>query len=281
MGYLKQWQQTYNKQLCKDYIYHIQIFTKEASFTILTATYKDIVAYITIRRKLGDSIYILKNKVASIKKYYQCLIDLEIITDHPCKHLVLKDKQDTRIDLDRLYSGEELASFLARKNIGNKALAIRNQLLRSFLVHQALTVSEIGKLKVSDIDLDTAMISITDIRELEVNPKQMLTIYRYIEEYRDDLLKGKQTDILLVSRTGKPLDTEHINYIVNKGFEKRFMPKLIRQSVIYNLLKKGKDLRSVQLFAGHKSILTTEQYRNTNFEELKSQLQLKHPLNHL
>lgn len=281
MEYLKQWQQTYNKQLCKDYMYHIQIFTKEASFTIPTATYQNIVGHISKRRKLGDSIYLLKNKVASIKKYYQCLVDLEVIAHHPCKHLVLKDKQDTRIDLNWLYNQEELASFLARKNTGNKALVIRNQLLRSFLVYQALTVSEIGNLTLTNIDLDRAMVSIKGSRELEINPKQMLTIYRYIEEYRDDLAKGKQTDILLLSRTGKPLNVEHINYIVNHSFEKKFIPKLIRQSVIHNVLKKGKDLRSVQLFAGHKSILTTEQYRNTNFEELKSQLQLRHPLNHL
>ena len=281
MEYLKQWQQTYNKQLCKDYIYHIQIFTKEASFTIHTASYKDIVGYIAIRRKLGDSMYILKNKVASIKKYYQCLIDLEIIEHHPCKHLVLKDKQDTRIDLNRLYNQEELASFLQRKNTGSKALAIRNELIRSFLVHQALTVSEIGNLTLNDIDLDTAMVSIKGSRKLEINPKQMLLLYRYIEEYRDDLLKDKISDILLLSRTGKPINIEHINSITNNGFEKKFIPKIIRQSVIHNLLKKGKDLRSVQLFAGHKSILTTEQYQNTNFEELKSQLQLRHPLNHL
>ena len=281
MEYLKKWQQTYQKKLCKDYIYHIQIFTKEANFNIFTPSYKDIVGYITIRRKLGDSIYALKNKVAAIKKYYQCLVDLEIITYHPCKHLVLKDKQDTRIDLDRLYNQKELASFLQRKGGHQKALAIRNELLRSLLVYQALTVNEIGTLKVIDIDLDTASIAIKDSRQLLINPKQMLTLYRYIEEYRDDLVKGKQTDILLLSRTGKPLDIEHINYIVNHGFEKKFKPKIIRQSVIHNLLKSGKDLRSVQLFAGHKSILTTEQYQNNNFEELKSELQLRHPLNHL
>lgn len=281
MEYLKQWQQTYNKQLCKDYHYHIGIFTKDATFTTLNACYQDIIGYISKRRKLGDSIYILKNKVAAIKKYYQCLVDLQIIAHHPCKHLVLKDKQDTRIDLDRLYSNEELASFLQRKNKGSKALSIRNQLIRSFLVHQGLTVSEIGNLTLNDIDLDTAMVIIKDSRELQINPKQMLLLYRYIEEYREDLLNDKESDILLLSRTGKPLNIEHIGSITNNGFEKKFIPKLIRQSVIHNLLKSGKDLRSVQLFAGHKSILTTEQYRNTNFEELKSQLQLRHPLNHL
>lgn len=281
MEYLKQWEQTYGKKLYKGYHYHIEIFTKEAPFTIITATYKDIIQYVAIRRKLGDSIYILNNKVSAIKKYYQCLLDLEVIDHHPCMQLVLKDKQDKGIDLDRLYSQNELAEFLARKNTGSKALSIRNELLRNFLVYQALTVREIGNLRVTDIDLDTAMVCIKDNRTLEIHPKQMLLLYRYIEEYRHDLVKGKQTDILLVSRTGKKLDIEHINSITNKGFEKRFMPKLIRQSVIHNLLKSGKDLRSVQLFAGHKSILTTEQYRNTNFEELKSQLQLRHPLNHL
>lgn len=281
MEYLKQWEHTYQKKIYKGYYYDLELFTKEANFNAVTANYKDITSYISKRRRLGDSIYILKNKVSAIKKYYQCLVDLEIIQHHPCKHLVLKDKQDTRIDLDRLYSQKELAEFLARKNTGSKALSIRNELLRNFLVYQALTVSEIGKLTLNDIDLDTAMVCIKDNRTLEINPKQMLLLYRYIQEYREDLVKEKQTDILLVSRSGKPIDIEHINYIVNKGFEKRFMPKLIRQSVIHNLLKSGKNLRSVQLFAGHRSILTTEGYQNSKMEELKSQLQLRHPLNQI
>jgi len=45
-------------------------------------------------------------------------------------------------------------------------------------------------------------------------------------------------------------------------------PLAIRQSVIANLLKAGKDVRMVQVFAGHNSPMTTERYEQTGIEEL-------------
>jgi len=55
--------------------------------------------------------------------------------------------------------------------------------------------------------------------------------------------------------------------------------KTIRQSVIANLLKTGKDLRMVQAFAGHKKVSSTERYCQTGLEALKLALQKYHPLN--
>ena len=66
--------------------------------------------------------------------------------------------------------------------------------------------------------------------------------------------------------------------MLNRNENKKFTPQKIRQSVIYNLLKDGNDLRKVQLFAGHKCITTTEQYKSCLLEELRSQLEKHHPL---
>nr|WP_245189383.1 tyrosine-type recombinase/integrase [Lunatimonas salinarum] len=52
----------------------------------------------------------------------------------------------------------------------------------------------------------------------------------------------------------------------------------IRQSVIANLLKRGKDLRVVQVFAGHKNPSATEKYKQAQLEELKAAVQRHHPL---
>jgi integrase/recombinase XerD len=60
--------------------------------------------------------------------------------------------------------------------------------------------------------------------------------------------------------------------------------RTIRQSVIANLLKpvsaggKGKGLREVQYFAGHRKISSTERYRQTGLEELKTAIMKYHPL---
>ena len=59
---------------------------------------------------------------------------------------------------------------------------------------------------------------------------------------------------------------------------KRITPITIRQSVIANLLKQGKDLRIVQVFAGHKYVSATERYRQNNLATLQKAVQKFHPL---
>lgn len=54
--------------------------------------------------------------------------------------------------------------------------------------------------------------------------------------------------------------------------------RTIRQSVITNMLKEGKDLRVVQVFAGHKKISSTEKYRQSGLEELQRAIEKYHPL---
>jgi integrase/recombinase XerD len=48
--------------------------------------------------------------------------------------------------------------------------------------------------------------------------------------------------------------------------------------VIANHLKAGKDIRAVQVFAGHKSPMTTERYQQTGIEELTAAVLKYHPL---
>ena len=55
-------------------------------------------------------------------------------------------------------------------------------------------------------------------------------------------------------------------------------PLAIRQSVIANLLKAGKDVRMVQVFAGRNSPMTTERYEQTRIEEMTAAVMKYHPL---
>ena len=50
------------------------------------------------------------------------------------------------------------------------------------------------------------------------------------------------------------------------------------QSVIAHLLKEKNDIRIVQEFAGHRRTASTEEYKQTGLEELKSAIGKLHPL---
>jgi integrase/recombinase XerD len=70
--------------------------------------------------------------------------------------------------------------------------------------------------------------------------------------------------------------SRHINQYRSEG--EKITPFKIRQSAIKNLLRKGNDLRIVQVFAGHRRSSSTEAYKQTGLEELKNVIQKYHPL---
>jgi integrase/recombinase XerD len=115
-----------------------------------------------------------------------------------------------------------------------------------------------------------------------------MLFYRYIHEIRPEIQK-EETERLILNIPGKAIKADDINYLV-ETFRELFTPEgthgpdrkpnaqTIRQSVISNLLKEGKDLQVVQMFAGHKNPSSTERYRQTGLEELKAAVQKHHPL---
>jgi integrase/recombinase XerD len=108
-----------------------------------------------------------------------------------------------------------------------------------------------------------------------------LLFYEYIHKVRSVLLK-LDTDRLVVTLRGTPESGAGINCLV-ETFKPMFPdrnlnPRTIRQSVIANMLKTGKDLRVAQVFAGHMKIGTTEKYRQSGLKELQEAIEQYHPL---
>ena len=64
----------------------------------------------------------------------------------------------------------------------------------------------------------------------------------------------------------------------HKDQQNKLIPLKIRQSVIAHLLKENNDIRIVQEFAGHRRTGSTEAYKQTGLEELKSAIDRLHPL---
>jgi integrase/recombinase XerD len=79
---------------------------------------------------------------------------------------------------------------------------------------------------------------------------------------------------------GKPMEPDGINYLVETPkplFQNKDLYGIaIRLSVITNLLKHKKDMRVVQVYAGHKKPGTMERYRQTGLEELKAAVMKYH-----
>jgi len=255
-------------------------------------TQLDILNYIGFLREQNLHPKTIRNHLYSIKIYYNYLQKTRQRQDHPCKSLNLKDQINRAIEIESLYTMKQMEQFLSEHKTKQSFLQRRDEVIISLLIYQALTCTEIVNLKIQDINLEEGKVHIrtekgkakntNKPRTLALHPKQILLIDRYLNQDRPELQNRSETltEKLLLTKYGKPIKPAAINRQINHG-HKKFMemsPLKIRQSVIHHKLKEGNNVRVVQAFAGHRSIISTEAYQTNELEELKVGINKFHPL---
>jgi integrase/recombinase XerD len=247
-----------------------------------TATYQQIMEYLGKARKSKADIHV---SLYAIKKYYNYLVQTGKRGDNPAKSIRLRDKKNMDIQLQDLFKPEELELLLDRKE-RYSILKTRNKIIISLLIYQGLTNGEIKNLELKDIDLEEVTIYIkstnkSNSRTLKLKSKQVFWLMNYLQNERPKLIKTESIK-LIISKSGTEETGEGIGHLLETSKHlfpgRKLNAKTIRQSVLANLLKQGKDLRLVQAFAGHKYPSATEKYRQTGIEELKKQVEKYHPL---
>jgi len=255
-------------------------------------TQLDILNYIGFLREQNLHPKTIRNHLYSIKVYYNYLQKTGQRQDHPCKSLNLKDQINRAIQIESLYTSKQMIQFLTEHKTKQSFLQRRDEIIISLLIYQALTNAEIVNLEIKDVNLEEGKIYIksekgkakntNQSRTLALKPKQILLIDRYLNQDRPGLQNRSEikTEKLLLTKYGKPINPASINQQINHGHKKimKMTTLKIRRSVIHQKLKEGNNVRLVQAFAGHRSILSTEAYQTNKLKELKVGINKFHPL---
>lgn len=251
------------------------------------AAYPDITAYIGGLRKRYHNAATLTRIVASIKAYYSYLCHSGQREDNPAKSIRLRDQRSRDIQLQDLLTITELEALLHRPECYNR-LALRNQVLISLLIYQALQPAAIAAIAVNDVYLEAGRIRIrgsgkTNSRELPLQSNQVLLFYQYMTEARLQLLQGNTCELLLIGQRGQPMQANDIIKHVQRSYGNRYPGRVvsaqtIRQGVITHLLQQGHDISRVQGFAGHKYPSATEKYKQNEIETLHAAIHKYHPV---
>ena len=278
-------QKHYSPDTAKAYKREIEIYLSNYP-AAEKANYKDLTNYIGLLRNRYSKASTISRIVSSLKVYYDYLCSEAIRNDNPTKAIKLRDKQSRDIQLQDLFTTEELEILLNRKERYTN-LDYRNKVLSSLLIYQALHPREMESLLIENINLDSGSIYIkstykTNSRTLQLKPNQILLFHQYITEIRIKLLNGNASNCLLIGIRGGAMSGEDITKHIKRSFKELYPSRkvnaqTIRQSVITNLLKQGHDLSLVQAFAGHKYPSTTEKYKQSEIETLKAAVNKYHP----
>jgi site-specific recombinase XerD len=262
------------------------------------AKYKQIMDVIGVLRKKYSNPKTVNRILAAIKKYYDYLLHIGTRKDHPCKSIFLRDTRRRNLQLQDLFSTQELEYLIeskpksrtnklseakSRKAGNRKTNQVRNKLLLSLLIYQGMARTEISKIEMDDINLEEGTIKArgderTSKRTLPLMAKQVHLIYEYLNKERAKVKSEK----LFIGMRGDAMSSDCLCRIILRYqylfTEKTLNCQTIRMSVTRNLLKEGKDIRVVQVYMGHKSPGTTEKYKQSHTEELKAEIQKHHPI---
>jgi integrase/recombinase XerD len=125
------------------------------------ASYSEVLDYIGIQRKRNQSAGSLNRILQGIKKYYNYLNAIGARADHPCGSLSLKDKISPDIQLQDLFTAEELQLILTRAKESKPGRQYyRNQVILGLLVYQGLKTGELTALTIQDINLEVGTVYI-------------------------------------------------------------------------------------------------------------------------
>ena len=202
--------------------------------------------------------------------------------------LVFYFKRVLEIDLATIYhrkrkSKKRLPQVLNKSEIEKILYSIfnlRHRLMITLMYCSGLRVSEVVKLKVTD--LDTENLTLT-IRSGKGGKDRISVLSETVIEALNELMRGKSANEYLFTphgKSGKHIHVRTVQTIFARALEESKVKKKaschsLRHSFATHLLEGGVDLRFIQKLLGHASVKTTTVYTHVSRPVIKK---IKSPL---
>jgi integrase/recombinase XerD len=162
--------------------------------------------------------------------------------------------------------------------------SLRNLALVDLLFATGLRVGEVSSLNVQDFFMRESVYRVKGKggrdRLAVVVDEETVRVQRKYLETRAQI--GTRSPALFLNSSGMRLTTQGIANVIARlreaaGIKRHVTPHMLRHTVATLLLRNGVDIRIVQEFLGHASIVTTQRYTHVTKEHLIGVLRKRHP----
>jgi integrase/recombinase XerD len=231
-----------------------------------------------------------RRKLAAVKSLFGFLEREGVLESNPARNLRL-DIRLGRI-LPRTVSLSVLQVFFRQVYANRHSrveqtqachLAIRDVALFELMFSTGMRVSEISNLLVTTVDLDRGAVLVRG----KGNKERLIPIcdnqvHSALIAYVAAQGPSREADaFFFTNRFGRRLSEQSIRMALKRhakaaGLEK-ITPHVFRHTVATMLLEQGVDLRFIQTFLGHSSIVTTTIYAHVNDKSQRDVLSHRHP----
>ena len=246
-------------------------------------TLQDLQQFLQWIGELGMTAASQARIISGIRSFYSyCL--MEQITDKD--PTLLLEAPRLKRKLPDVLSFAEIERVIRAIDL-SKPEGERNKAILETLYSCGLRVSEIIKLKLSNLYFDVGFIRVIGKGDKErlvpIGGAAAKQISTYIKNVRvHQRIQPGNEDIVFLNRRGAGLTRVMIfimlkEHVKKAGITKNISPHTFRHSFATHLVEGGADLRAVQEMLGHESITTTEIYTHLDRSFLRETLERYHP----
>ena len=219
-------------------------------------TDNDAISYVIQLSNENKSKPTINRKVSALRMYYEYLISKGVISENPFTRIKAIKTDKRQIDY---LTVEEAAKLMDLP--GDDAKGIRDKALLEFMYGTGARVTEVVRLKFSDVNLRMNFVTLRDVND----ESRIVPLGSYasaaMKEYFDrsyDVIRGKghgDDDFVFVNFRGEPLTRQGIWKILKDygqimGIGSRMTPQILRDSFAVHILQNGGDLRTLQELMG-------------------------------
>jgi len=283
----------------KEYKRQTNLFKNWHNGEAINCQKKDVLHYLSYLKNTKKLQSISRNNaLISLRHYFDYLLQKNEVATNPTTLIKLRGLNKRK--LKHIYNLEELTQLadnyyqlevkkaeektsLETYKILNKnsyLAQMRNYTILQLFINQGLTTREVLELQTEDIQLQKATINIPkgtqrgNERNLPLHATQIGNLIQYLNEIRPQIITNQDTNMLFmpVKQSVKSAKTAKIALLKLseklKKIDREFSNfAQLRASVITYWIKTY-GLRKAQYLAGHKSIVSTEEYLPNLIEDL-------------
>ncbi|MFT4221847.1 site-specific tyrosine recombinase XerD [Dysgonomonas sp.] len=233
---------------------------------------------------LGINARSVARIISGIKSFYNFLVLDGYIQTDPTE---LLETPKIGLKLPTVLSLDEIESLMSVIDLSVKE-GQRNRAILETLYSCGLRISELTKLRFSDLFFDEGFIKVegkgSKQRLVPISHTAINEIDKYLYYRREMKIKKGNEDILFLSNRGTPISRIMVFHFIKEyadraGIKKTISPHTFRHSFATHLLEGGANIRAIQLMLGHEKITTTEIYTHMDREYLRQEIIEHHPRN--
>ncbi len=262
-------------------ILQYQEYLEEKKIDYKEVNNENVLGYLDYLKGLDKKASTISRHLASIRLFYQYLLKNKIVKEDPTRGI-----QSPKIEkkAPSILSSQEVSLLLEQPN-GEGLKSIRDKAMLEVAYATGMRVTEIISLNVSDIDLDSSLVTCKNENKQRIIPLGKLSLSalkEYMTIARPNMIKDDNETALFVNVNGKRLTRQGFWKIIKFYKEqahitKDITPHVLRHSFATHLLQNGADLKSIQTMLGHSDISSTQVYMQFQDDSLKNIYNKAHP----